>query len=242
MLVEAMNYQEITKEVMRDFEKLRVNTEPRLSDAYEKERRKFKIDKSRTYPKACPVKTATKNTWILFFSKGPGKDKYQGIDSTTVTYVVYYYTSRGLTVINLSSGGYLELYYGHFFKRYNERMKLGLDKPIDIVTNYFLYGSHAVYQIINKNDKKCTLGVSPNGFLLGEFLQEERFLINKTFVSRDLTYDEQGEAEKKLIGRLEMDIMRANFTGNGAEKARISSAVFNGLAGDYIDKPAAGIR
>ena len=69
MLVEAMNYQEITKEVMRDFEKLRVNTEPRLSDAYEKERRKFKIDKSRTYPKACPVKTATKNTWILFLAK-----------------------------------------------------------------------------------------------------------------------------------------------------------------------------
>jgi len=54
MLVEAMNYQEITKEVMRDFEKLRVNTEPRLSDAYEKERRKFKIDKAGLTPKPAP--------------------------------------------------------------------------------------------------------------------------------------------------------------------------------------------
>ena len=132
MLVEAMNYQEITKEVMKDFEKLRANTEPRLGDGYEKERRKFKIDKSRTYPKAYSVKTASKNTWILFFSKAPGRDKYQGQDSTTVSYVVYYYTSRGLSVINLSSAGYLELYYGHFFKRYNERMNLNLDKPIEI--------------------------------------------------------------------------------------------------------------
>jgi hypothetical protein len=144
MLVEAMNYQEITKEVMKDFEKLRDTTEERLGDMYDKERRKFKIDKCRTYPKAYPVKTASKNTWILIFSKTPARDKYTGPDTINVSYVVYYYTSKGLAVINRSAAKYLELYYGHFFKRYNERMKLGLDKPVDIVTNYSLRGSCGV--------------------------------------------------------------------------------------------------
>jgi hypothetical protein len=94
-----------------------------------------------------------------------------------------------------------------------------------------------VYQIVNKNDLKYTIGVSPQGILLGEYLQQEGFLINKTFISRDLTHDEQDEVEKKLIGELQMDLLKAMLTGTNNEKTRISANIVKGLTGAYIDKP-----
>src|SRR3954469_22756268 len=126
MIVESMNHHELKKEVMKDFQRLRDTTEDRLTTEYDKERRKFKIEKNRSYPKIYPVKTASKNTWLIFISKAPAEEIYKGFNTMNVNYVVYFYASTGLSVINVSSVGHLELYYGHFFKRYNERMKLGL--------------------------------------------------------------------------------------------------------------------
>jgi hypothetical protein len=212
MLVEAMNPDEITREVMKDFNKLSKTTAERLGDEYDRERRKFKIDKTKTYSKAYLIKTASKNTWILFFSKAPAQKKYIGRDSINVGYVVYFYTSKGLSVINRATGNFLELYYGHFFKRYNERMKLNLDKPLDIIKSYFKHGGNVVYSVINKNAHEYTIGICRHGILLGELSHNRQWLINKTFVSRDLARPDQDEVEKKLIDSLELDILRALFT------------------------------
>jgi hypothetical protein len=232
MLVESMNPDEITKEVIRDFNKLKETTAERLGDEYDRERRKLKISVDKTYPKAYPIKTASKNTWLLFLSKAPSQEKYKGRDSINVSSIVYYYNSRGLRVIYRSSGNFLEIYNGHFFKRYNERMNLRLERPLDIVKSYFMYGNHSVYSMITKNDKEYTIGVSSEGILLGEFSHNRSWLINKTFISRDLSRPDQDEVEYKLIDSLKKEIekaLRSPSPGLYEDKIRLDKNIVNAL-------------
>lgn len=69
MLVESMNHVEITKEVLRDFDKLYATTAQRLGHEYYKERRKFGIDPKKTYPKVFTVKTAAKIPGFCFLGR-----------------------------------------------------------------------------------------------------------------------------------------------------------------------------
>ena len=208
MIVESMDHLELKKEVLRDFQKLRGTTEDRLTTAYDKERRKFKIEKTRSYPKIYPVKTASKNNWLIFINKAPAQEIYKGFDTMNVCYVVYFYASTGLSVINIAPG-HLELYYGHFFKRYNERMKLGLNNTLDAVKKYFANGGFGIYTVVKKDGKDYSIGVSREGILLGEAKHNREWIINKTFISRDIMRSDQDATEKKLINTLYNDIMRA---------------------------------
>jgi hypothetical protein len=69
MLVPSMSDNEIRAEVFRDLEKLHQSTIQRLNTEYEKERRKLKIAKERTYLRHYPIKTAAKNNWIIYIGK-----------------------------------------------------------------------------------------------------------------------------------------------------------------------------
>lgn len=209
MLVRSMNPDEITLEILRDFDKLRATTAERLGDEYDRERRKLKIDACKTYPKVYPIKTAAKNTWLLFLGKMPKHPKYKGRDSININFVVYYYGDKGLRVFNRTTGYAIDVYNNHFFKRYNQRMNLKLDDPIDIVKNYFMYGGFSAYSVIKKNDKEYTIGVSSEGILLGELRHNRTWLINKTFISRDLARPDQDEIENKLIANLQKEIDKA---------------------------------
>ncbi len=218
MLVESMNPLEITLEIMKDFKKLRSTTAERLGTEYDRERRKLRIETRKTYPKAYPIKTASKNTWLLFISKAPGHEKYKGRDSIIICYVVYYYDSIGLRVFHRSNGNTIDVFNGHFFKRYNERMNLKLDKPLEIVTSYFLYGGHTAYSIIRKNDKAYTIGISSEGILLGEFQKNNMWIVNKTFISRDLARPDQDEVESELIDTLKVELENALSAANVNEE------------------------
>ena len=202
-----MNFAELEREVARDVEKLRTTTEPRLVAQYDKERRKYKIDKTREYPKMYSVKTASKNNWLIFIRKLPADAVYKG--SVIVCYVVYYYNSKGLSVICYSTRG-IDLYYGHFFKRYNERMNLGLSDTLDAVKKYFMQcGGNAIFNTMEKKGKTILIGFSGEGILLGEVQQNGRLYVNKTFVSRDLAYDSQDAMEQELVVSLMNELVSA---------------------------------
>ena len=209
MLVESMNHAEITREVLRDFDKLYATTAQRLGHEYYKERIKFKIDPKKTYPKVFPVKTAAKNPWLLFFGKAPADEKYKDQYSAHISFVTYYYNSKGLQVIDRANGGFIEIYNGHFFKRYNERMNLNLDDPLEIIKTYFMYGGNAAYSIVKKENRQYTIGVCSEGFLLGELYHNQEWLVNRTFISRDLARPDQDKVESELIASLKRDILRA---------------------------------
>ena len=61
MLLSTMNYREINKAFMQDHEKLLATTVQRLLDEYNRERKKLRISKEKTYFKTYPIKTKSKN-------------------------------------------------------------------------------------------------------------------------------------------------------------------------------------
>ncbi|HLK27274.1 MAG TPA: hypothetical protein VKT28_01740 [Puia sp.] len=230
MLVETMSVAETSREIFKDFDKLRNSSALRLAAEYDRERRKLKVDHKKSYPKVYPIKTAAKNTWLLFLSKAPAIEKYKEIDAINIAYVTYYYNSKGLQVFHLSSGGFTEVYSAHFFNRYNERMNLQLQNPIDIVKRYFMRGAYALYSIIPKKGRKYTIGTSVDGFLLGDISHNGEWLMNRTFITRDMSKPDQDEIEHGLICNLKKDIEKAMiFYDARDEDIRRCTNVMNAL-------------
>lgn len=171
----------------------------------------------------------------MFLGKSPSIEKYKGKHCINASFVVYYYNTRGLRVFNRSTANFIEVYNGHFFKRYNERMKLNLDKPLDIVKSYFMYGGHSAYSIVPKNEKEYTIGISKEGILLGELSHNRLWLINKTFISRDISNPYQDRIESELIASLQMSLEESlGSTDFIEDDVRIHKNVVNAMI--IIDK------
>jgi hypothetical protein len=202
-----MNCKEVIAEVKRDYDKLFDTTVQRLAAEYDRERRKLKIDKQRRYPRLYSIKTKTKNNWLIVLEKRPSSEKYQGIATIIVCAVVYYYDNVGLNVLHWSDDTkILQSFYGHVFERYNERMKLGINRLIDIVKVFINYNAHAHYESLHKDDKCYMLGFSKHGFLLGEYTEEFNWITWKTFVTRDLLRKDQDETEQSVLNEFQKEI------------------------------------
>jgi hypothetical protein len=207
MLVPSMNHSEMYWETLKDAIKLKATTGRRLFHEYDRERRKLRINPSSVYPKVYPIKTKAKNTWLIFIRKAPATQKYKDVHSACQTMVLYYYDKNGLQAIECSSGS-IEHYTAHFFQRYNERLALGLSSPLERVKTYFMNSGPAIYSIYKHKNRRRTVGISSEGFLLGELFLNDQWHIHKTFVSRNLSRPGQRTLETSLLKQLfnEMDI------------------------------------
>jgi hypothetical protein len=203
-----MNITEITAQVQRDYEKITDTTLIRLRDEYDRERKKLKIDKRRTYSKIYTFKTAAKNNWIVVLAKAPSSECYQsGTVCLVHKAVTYYYDERGLKVVTWTKP-VLEMWTGHFFKRYNERLKLGLNTPVDSIKHYLIHNQHTGYECTCKNKIAYLTGYAKDGLLLGN-LQSFEWLLWRTFVSRDLLRSNQNEMQQQLIKKMETDLIKS---------------------------------
>lgn len=209
MLVTSMNPAEINNQIYREYDKLWSSTVTRLVHEYHRERKKLKIDKDRLYTKDYHIKTTSKNNWIICIGKAPSIEKYNNPESTTVTCVVYYYTEKGIRVFNPGSKEAVAVFNGHFFKRYNERLHLNLSKPVDIIVHFFKHSRDIHQTLLPKEQKMYSIGFCKNGMLLGEFNYNEKWLVWKTFISRDLTKRNQEEVEYELINSLQTEVETA---------------------------------
>ena len=210
MLVPAMNSKEITNEILRDWEKLTKTTVDRLTDEYDRERRKFKIDKAKTYPKAYPVKTASKNTWIVFLQKAPAIPKYKNVYDAVGCCVVYYYSTKGIKAFRYNSTEkYLEVFNGHFFARYNERLQLDLNSPVEAIKRFFNNSGYLQCQIIKKDGKEYSTGLCREGMALGEYNSnmDVPWMIHKTFIHHDLKGHQQKESEKMVMIQAQLQLL-----------------------------------
>jgi hypothetical protein len=204
MLVPSMNNSKIHAQIRQEHNKLKSTTVQRLIHEYDRERRKLKIQKDSPWYREYPVKTAGKNTWIVFMHKAPSKSTYKDANCINVLCIVYYYSDKGLKVYYLSNEDVLIGFNSHFFKRYNERLGLNLQKPLDIVKVYFRSGVYAPCKIIKKDKKQCIIGFCIDGLGLGVLKYNRRNLEWKTFISKDLTFREQDEMEQELIDELKV--------------------------------------
>jgi hypothetical protein len=221
MLVPSMNYREITQHVKRDRDKIIETTLLRLGQEYDRERRKFKIDKKRTYTRLYTFKTATKNNWMVVLGKSPSREVYLSPDeSLTYAAITYFFDTTGLKVFQWTVPGVIQAYNSHFFSRYNERMQLGLNQPLDMVKHYFIHNAHPGYRTVLQERRLHSIGFTTHGLMLGDFWLDEMWVQWRTFVTRDLVRPEQDEIEHQLILQLQGEMMKALKN----EKMNIASA------------------
>lgn len=207
MLVPSMNHNELCIQIIREYLKLRMTTIKRLISEYDRERKKLHIKKEDSYFKEYPIKTKGKNTWIIFLHKAPSQPKYTNTDCINLLGVVYFYDKIGLRVFSVSDSLLLNGYNGHFFRRYKERLNLDLTEPLDIVKSFIKNSGYSQVEITEKNKKKYAFGISKEGILLGEYLEQPAAGFEwKTFISRNLLYNKQDLIETNMIKELQAEI------------------------------------
>lgn len=227
-----MNDVELLSELISDTHKIRSTTIERLILEYDRERKKKKISKERTYTRCYPIKTAAKNTWLVFLGKSPSIEFYRDTSSLTIHPIVYYYNQIGLRAFQLGTDGFFHVYNGHLFNRYNERMELGLNTPVEIMKRFFTHNRHHTQATIEKKGRQFSLSVCKEGMLLGEFQNDGFFLVHKTFISRDIFYADQDEVEKELIRVLQKEIEAQMFNMKfNAVQHRLKSDIFYQVSG-----------
>lgn len=233
MLLTTMSEAEINKQIHTEWAKLWDTTVKRLLDDYDKERRKLKIEKERTYVRDYHVKTKGKNTWVICIFKSVSNPKYDGQYTTSVCCAVYYFAEKGTRVMIPCDGGKTSVYNAHFFKRYNERLNLGLEKQLDIIVHFLKY-NHDIYDVLLPHGNQINvMGYCRDGFLLGQLFTKHNWLVWKTFVSRDIAREKQLATEEKFIAQTYMQAEQAflNQTSDVSESEsliRTMLAVKNG--------------
>jgi len=207
MLLESMNEKEITAQLQQEYRKILDTTLPRISHEYEKERKKLKIDKTRTYHKEYCIKTAGKNSWMIFVGKQPSVPKFKDAYSTYQVCCTYYHTKKGLQIfVPEPTQTLLMVYYGHFFKRYNERLHLNLPDTLAAVKHYFKNNIYLHADIWAEKEHIYAVAITKYGLMLGNVMYENKWVLWKTFVSRDLLRKDQDEMEIELITQLQAQI------------------------------------
>lgn len=194
MIIKTMSRQEITTEVLSDYHTLLDTTIDRLSKKYNKERRKKKIDRRSNYPRVYTIKTKRKNNWMILMNKAPSDLHYKGLKSVRFSMIVTYDSIRGLQAISVPPHlRTLNVYNGHLFKRYAERMKYDTIHPLQKVKRFFIENpcDHLERKRENKTTKirskiKC-------GLLLGSYDTKHQWVEYRTFIDNSLFGKDQTE-------------------------------------------------
>jgi hypothetical protein len=195
MLVEKMLDHEVKVEILKDFDILyNGNTLLRLHDKYNRERIVKKINKVDSYDKTYRIKTKSKNNWLVLMQKVSTKNKYQSKYDISVCTIVYYYTNIGLRAFKVDPDGKVVVYNGHLFKRYNERLGLGIIDPIEIIEHFFQRSGY----IFGESDHGVVISVCHNGYVLGEDYKGV-WTVYKTFLSDKEAGNKHKKVEKRLI-------------------------------------------
>ncbi len=201
MLINTMTALEINKEVRSDYEEIwNKRTIDRFVEAYEKQRRKFKIPKTEEYPIAKEFKSHKKNPWIIIMRKNELVDKYNKIGDTGFEMVTYYYTPIGLRVFNYKSDDSLAVYNGHVFTRYRMRMGLEIESIIDVVKHFFCKTGNMAFEFYHEKEKDpLFMGLTNEGYLFGSRKDDCNWMVVKTFVNKDTATLNQYLREQGLV-------------------------------------------
>jgi hypothetical protein len=216
-----MNHKEVTAEFMRDLEKIKATTLERLLSEYDRERRKWKINPANDYTKVYTIKTKAKNNWIIIIRKPYSISKYKNTGDTCSCCITYYHSKEGLLVLrHRDEENGIEAYWGHFFSRYHQRMHLNLSSMVDIIKNFFINSGSVVYHIHPNKNFRST-GICKEGFLFGRFDQENNWIINKTFVSKEIAFDNQNKAGQKIIQQFSAQLLMQLFNEDSDERETV---------------------
>ena len=191
MLVPAMTLEEMRDEIMKEIPILKNKVGYMCNNA----RRMMRRYKMTTYEKITEYRSRQKNSWLIRLHwKENEKDFYIGT-------IVYFYSNRGLVAFTFDIvKGILHYHTSHFFTRYNERLNLGLVKPIDILFHYLRGTVNISYGHLGevKPGLSKIFGVSQEGIVLGYHHHALKMLRFNTFVTHDMLKGQQLGQEEYL--------------------------------------------
>lgn len=175
MIVPSMNTQQIQEDYMKGY----TNLNRKVSSFMNKLRRQLKgnTQKHCFYTYTDPQK----NTWGAHLVAC----KKQFI---VIAFLLYNHPEKGKCAMNMNfSTGVINSYTGHFFKRYNERLKLGLKNTLETMQHFFLHATE--FSISQAQDNRFHAEL-PNGVGFGASYSEA-WMEFKTFVTNDMLKGKQ---------------------------------------------------
>ncbi len=216
MLVNTMTDSEVYIEVVKDYQAIQHSIDRIVKD-YDKKRRKNKIDKKKSYSQSHSFKSKLKNNWTLVLNKSLSSNSYKGLDSIAWTVYTYYFSKIGLRVLKIpASNEGLIVYNGHLFNRYNTRMSLGLNEPLEKVKHFFTNNPTQMGKAREGKDGVLyTMTKVKNGLLLGDVQMNGEWAVYKTFITNEMMHKEQDDTIRTFIDsfkkELSEDINKEDF-------------------------------
>lgn len=197
MIVTTMSLPEIYNEVIRDFDSVKRRSNGAMK-ALQSE-----VFRTKQFVTTRYIEYVTKshNKWNIQV-RTTRKD-------VGFSYFIRSYDTAGLIAFNVVEDAertkkILVKYSTHFFKRYNERMKLNETNMEKLVRRYFKFNSntdHKMGKINGFEDGTAQTYLPGNeGVALGWLDQEKNLLCIKTFVTNEMLKGEQIDFVKQLRG------------------------------------------
>jgi len=194
MLVPSMSLEEIRREIHKDIIIVYRKVRYTVLDL----KKANKPLGNRRIVRLLPYRSTQKNTWLIKIEI----DK-QG---TMLSFLVYYYTNNGLAAIEVFFNSAMMMYFTtHFFKRYNERLKLNCKTPEELLhtfmNNHYSYRVQKLEQLDAGVHK--IFAVTEKGVGLGTQLTDRNFIKMNTFITNDMLLGTQVELQARLKGELD---------------------------------------
>lgn len=187
MLLPTMTNKELVKEVLSDTDIIySSSTVYRLADTYYQERLRNKISKTDLYVKFYEIKSNSKNRWIIMMERNTLHEKYQYARDVALMPYTIYYTDKGLRILYRTRRNDVAVMNAHLYERYRERMKLDIPNLLDVVKHYVEHNYSILYYLFPEVDgRRKFYGTVKEGYVMGEFIEDDKLFIQKTFICKE---------------------------------------------------------
>jgi hypothetical protein len=98
-------------------------------------------------------------------------------------------------------------------------MQLNLSKPTEIMKAFFENNGYLKPEGHVQEDRELSVAICKDGMAFGEFYENPDWLVHKTFVSKNLLFEEQLDIEKNLINDLRLEFEELKVT-SGDDKVK----------------------
>ncbi len=192
MFVPEMTLQEIKKEMFADLPAITNKVIAESAKGMKYVRKTNTSYLYRTYDYISP----RNNPWIYGYTcRGYTNDK------TTIHTMALIYQHNGYTALHYAINENLLLYHtAHFFKRYDERLGLGLVNPRDKIRHFIQHGAEAPYEKLQdiKPGVFSFFALDKMGVVLGTHYEDLRVVKFNTFLTMDMLKGKQKEMAESL--------------------------------------------
>jgi len=199
MLVASMTDLEALNEVMDDFPRLWKSSQRWIVE-YFQERKRLNIPRHQSYLRKFHSKYKHKNPWVTVMFKP--EEEVRVTDTVGFFSYTWYQTLKGLRVFSVAHGQ-VSIYNGHLFKRYNERLNLGIGSPLDKVHHFYSNNRVLAPSEFEREGVKTLVGICPLGYILGEQRVDLECNLYKTFIARPTAGPRLDDLRQDLLNTLD---------------------------------------